>query len=115
MDTLEKIKIIQSKFASDRKWDKHHSPKNLAMALSVEASELVELFQWQDNDEIYEKLNDAEFKESIEDEIADIFLYLTRISEKLGIDIEESTLNKIEKNCIKYPIEKNQGVIKKTI
>ena len=103
MDTIEKLRKIQSEFARERHWDKYHIPKNLAMALSVEASELLEIFQWLDNDEIEAKLKDKQFKESIEDEVADILLYLIRIAEKTEIDIEKATLRKIEKNRKKYP------------
>ena len=112
MDVLEKLRKIQAQFASNRNWDKYHRPKNLAMALSVEVSELVEIFQWLDNDEIKLKLENKKFKESIEDEIADILLYLIRIAEKTEIDIEKVTLNKIEKNRKKYPINKNNNYLK---
>tara|TARA_B100002051_G_C16537200_1_gene535696 strand:- start:422 stop:754 length:333 start_codon:yes stop_codon:yes gene_type:complete len=107
MDTLEKLRKIQAEFARERDWDKYHIPKNLAMALSVEASELVEIFQWLNNDEIKTKLKDEKFKESIEDEIADILLYLIRIAEIAKINIKEATLSKIEKNRKKYPL--NEG------
>ena len=110
MDTLEKLRKIQAEFSRERDWDKHHIPKNLAMALSVEASELVEIFQWLDNDQIKVKLKDKKFKESIEDEVADILLYLIRIAEKTEIDIEKATLNKIEKNRKKYQINKRNNL-----
>ena len=73
------------------------------MALSVEASELVEIFQWMTDEEILDKIKDNKFKESIEDEVSDIFLYLVRIAEILDIDIEKSVKNKIVKNEHKYP------------
>mgnify|MGYP001490555707 CR=1 FL=1 len=106
MDVIEKLKKMQSEFSKERNWDKYHIPKNLAMALSVESSELVKIFQWLDNDEIKDKLKNEKFKESIEDEVADIFLYLVRFSEKVDIDIEKSVIRKIEKNKKKYPIKK---------
>tara|TARA_B110000438_G_C15591068_1_gene553865 strand:+ start:155 stop:517 length:363 start_codon:yes stop_codon:yes gene_type:complete len=102
---IQKLQKLQSKFSKERNWDKYHTPRNLSMALSVEVSELLEIFQWMTDNEILEKLNDKDFKDSISDEIADIFLYLIRISEKLDINIEKSVLNKLEKNKIKYPIE----------
>ena len=106
---IEKIKNLQSKFAKDRNWNQFHTPKNLSMALSVEVSELLEIFQWMTDKQILEKLNDKNFKDSISDEIADIFLYLIRISEKLDINIEKSVLKKMKKNEKKYPIELSKG------
>ena len=83
------------------------TPKNLSMALSVEASELLEIFQWQKADE-YKRATEKQ-KEMIKDEIADIFYYLVRISEKLNINIEEALLNKMKKNKEKYPKESVKG------
>jgi NTP pyrophosphatase (non-canonical NTP hydrolase) len=88
-----------SKFVNERKWDKYHSPKNLSMALSVEASELVEIFQWKND----QNISDTD-KNKVEDEIADIFFYLIRLSQKMNIDIEKSFYKKLEKNKIKYPL-----------
>ena len=99
---LEHIKKKIRKFVDDRNWSKFHNPKNLSMALSVEVSELVEIFQWLTEEESKNLKNQD--LESVKDEIADIFIYLLRISDTLDIDIEESILNKIEKNKIKYPI-----------
>ena len=84
-----------------RDWEQFHTPKNLSMALSVEASELLEIFQWQKADE-YKNANKKQ-KEMIKDEIADIFYYLVRISDKLDIDIEKALINKMKKNRKKYP------------
>ncbi len=96
---FNKINDEVSKFVKERKWDKYHSPKNLSMALSVEASELVEIFQWKNDQDI----SDTD-KNKVEDEIADIFFYLIRLSQKMNIDIEKSFYKKLEKNKIKYPL-----------
>jgi len=96
---FNKINDEVSKFVNERKWDKYHSPKNLSMALSVEASELVEIFQWKNDQDISNK-----DKNKIEDEIADIFFYLILLSQKMNINIEKSFYKKIEKNKIKYPL-----------
>ena len=111
-NTITKLQKLQSEFSSKRNWDKYHSPKNLSMALSVEASELVEIFQWLNDRDIESKMNDADFTESVGEEIADIFLYLLRLSEKMNINIEAAVISKIEKNKIKYPVElsKNNAV-----
>ena len=89
-------------FVAKRNWHQFHNPKNLSMALSVEASELVEIFQWLTEEESKNLKNQD--LESVKDEIADIFIYLLRISDVLDIDVEESILNKIEKNKINYPL-----------
>ena len=100
---LDKIKQIVREFSSERNWDKYHTPKNLSMALSVEASELVEIFQWLTQDE--SKNIDSKEIQSVKDEIADILIYLIRIADKLDIDLEEVVLEKIKKNAEKYPVE----------
>ena len=100
---LEKIKKIIREFASERNWDKYHTPKNLSMALSVEASELVEIFQWLTQEE--SKNIDSKNIQYVKDEVADILIYLIRIADKLDIDLEEAILEKIKKNSEKYPIE----------
>ena len=97
----KKIKSEIRKFVDERDWEQFHTPKNLSMALSVEASELLEIFQWQKADE-YKKANKKQ-KEMIKDEIADIFYYLVRISDKLNIDLEKALIKKMKKNRKKYP------------
>ena len=102
----EKIKNEIKEFVEERDWEQFHTPKNLSMALSVEASELLEIFQWQKEEE-YKNATEKE-KEMIKDEIADILYYLVRISEKLNINIEEAFFNKMKKNREKYrKIEKS--------
>ena len=100
---LDKIKQIVREFSSERNWDKYHTPKNLSMALSVEASELVEIFQWLTQEE--SKNIDSKDIQSVKDEVADILIYLIRIADKLDIDLEEAILEKIKKNADKYPVE----------
>ena len=100
---LDKIKQIVREFSSDRNLDKYHTPKNLSMALSVEASELVEIFQWLTQEE--SKNIDSKDIQSVKDEVADILIYLIRIVDKLDIDLEEAVLEKIKKNTKKYPVE----------
>ena len=101
---LNKVNQKIKSFVKARDWDQFHSPKNLAMALSVEASELVEIFQWLKESDI-KKVD----KEKVADEIADIFYYLLRISGKLNINIEEALLAKMKKNIEKYPTSKFHG------
>ena len=101
---LKKIKQKINKFVKDRDWEQFHSPKNLAMALSVEVSELVEIFQWLKDSDI-KKVD----KQKVADELADIFFYLVRISQKMNIDIEKSFHKKMIKNIKKYPVKLSKG------
>jgi len=97
----KKIKLLIAKFIKERSWNKYHTPKNLSMALSVEASELLEIFQWI-NDKDFKK-NKTFFRARAEQEIADIFYYLICISEKMNISLEEAIISKMKKNEQKYP------------
>ena len=103
----EKINDEIKKFVNERDWDQFHSPKNLSMALSVEASELVEIYQWQKEDDY--KTDDVKIKDAVKDELVDIFFYLMRMCHKTNIDLERSFYEKMEKNRKKYPIEKYKG------
>ena len=110
---LEKVKKELKNFSSDRDWDQFHSVKNLAMALSVECSELLEIFQWMSEEDSNQIKNSPEKLQNVRDEIADVFVYLLRISEKLNIDLELAVTEKMIKNAEKYPIEKARGNSKK--
>jgi len=100
---LEKYKNKIKEFANDRNWDQYHNPKNLAMALSVEASELVEIFQWLKGEE--SKDLSSKDVQSVKEELADIFIYLIRIADKFDIDLEDAILEKLKLNADKYPVE----------
>ena len=101
-----------SKFADDREWIKYHSPKNLSMALSVEAAELMEIFQWMTGDESL-TVEDETQRSNISDELADIFVYVVRIADRLDINLSESIKIKMKKNAEKYPAELVRGSSKK--
>tara|TARA_A100001035_G_C27755158_1_gene488479 strand:- start:1153 stop:1515 length:363 start_codon:yes stop_codon:yes gene_type:complete len=105
---LKTIKEKLRKFSQERDWDQYHSPKNLAMAMSVEVSELLEIFQWS-NDGGMKKIEDKETKKQIEEEIADIFNYLVKFVDLMDLDLEELSLEKIKKNDMKYPVNKFKG------
>lgn len=98
-------------FAEERNWNKYHSPKNLAMALSVEVGELVEHFQWLTQGESYELGGDK--LDKIKEEIGDILIYLTNLADKLGIDPLEAAKQKLIMNELKYPVEKAKGNARK--
>ena len=105
---FRKISERLKKFSKDRNWEQYHSPKNLAMALSVEVAELVEIFQWS-NDGGTKEIKDPETRKQIEEEIADIFNYLVKFVDLMEIDLEKISLEKIQKNDEKYPVEKSKG------
>ena len=108
---LINLGVIKEKlrtFSEDRDWTQYHSPKNLVMALSVEVSELVEIFQWSNSRGI-DEINDPKQKEKIKKELADIFNYLVKLIDLLDVDIETEALQKIKENAEKYPIEKVKG------
>lgn len=101
------------KFSNDRDWDQFHSIKNLSMALNVESSELTEIFQWMSEKESNNIANDELKFPKVKDEIADILIYLIRLSSKLNINLEDAVISKMEKNIAKYPVEKFRGSSKK--
>jgi NTP pyrophosphatase (non-canonical NTP hydrolase) len=92
------------KFAEDRNWDQFHSPKNLSMALAAETAELLEIFQWLTEEQSKDIVNSEKEIAQVKEEIADVFIYLVRLADKLNIDIEKEVLAKIALNEKKYPI-----------
>lgn len=106
-DLIQRLRI----FAKEREWEKFHSPKNLAMALSVEVSEIAELFQWLTEEESYNLT--AEKLQQLKEEIGDVMIYLAKLADKFGIDPIEAAKEKIEINEKKYPAEMVKGKAKK--
>ncbi|MFH1093028.1 MAG: nucleotide pyrophosphohydrolase [Candidatus Omnitrophota bacterium] len=111
MDEVNKITEKIKKFRDDRDWMQFHDPKNMAVSIMLEASELLEHFQWKTIEEVekYAKQNRADIK----DEIADIALYLFELADNLGINLIEAMEHKLKKNEMKYPVEKARGSHKK--
>ena len=95
-ETIDRIR----KFTVDRDWDQFHSPANLAKSISIEASELLECFQWSDTD--YDL-------EHVKGELADVIVYCQDMLDKLGLDVDEIVMDKMAKNEAKYPVEKAKG------
>ncbi|WP_223496372.1 nucleotide pyrophosphohydrolase [Pseudomonas sp. A-RE-26] len=112
MDT-KKLQRKLAQFATDRDWDQFHNPKNLAIALSVECSELLEEFQWLTEEEAAKVMSSTDQAERIREEIADVTAYLLLLAGKLDIDLQKALLSKIEKNALKYPADKFRGIAKK--
>lgn len=116
MDNETKIHELKEKikkFCEARDWDQFHNAKELAIALSIEASELLEHFRWQNDKEVEELFLDSKKKEDVEDEMADILYFLVRIAQKYDIDLSEALENKLKKNEEKYSVEKFKGSHKK--
>jgi dCTP diphosphatase len=96
-------------FAREREWEPFHSPKNLAMALTGEVGELVELFQWLSEDDSRRVARDPATARRVRDEIADVLLYLVRLAAVLEVDLDEAVRSKLATNARKYPIERARG------
>lgn len=90
-------------FAAARDWDSYHTPKNLVMALSAEVGELTDLFQWLTPEEAQNAMADPELAWNVRDELADVMHYLTRLADKLGVDLVEAAFAKIERNERRFP------------
>jgi NTP pyrophosphatase (non-canonical NTP hydrolase) len=110
-DALIELRDALRVFAADREWDPFHSPRNLATALAVEAAELLEPFQWLTEEQGRDP--PAETRAAVEEELADVLLYLVRLADKLGVDLEQAARAKIVRNAAKYPIDKARGSSRK--
>jgi dCTP diphosphatase len=106
---IEGIRKRLNKFAVERDWGQYHTPKNLAISLSVEAGELLEIFQWLPESLPY----DENVYQKASEEVADILIYAIMFSRKMNIDIEKAVVKKIEVNEKKYPVDKAKGIAKK--
>lgn len=105
MKETEEIKQALINFRNERDWEQFHNPKDLALAINVEAGELLELFLWKNP----EQAN----REKIKEELADILAYAFLLADKYGFDIKEIVMDKIRINGEKYPIDKSKGSAKK--
>lgn len=110
-DTLNDLRNRTRAFAAARDWEQFHTPKNLAMALSVEVAELVEHFQWLRTGAPEEL--DERAREGIRHELADVLLYLVQLADKAGVDLHAAALEKMALNAAKYPAERVKGDARK--
>jgi NTP pyrophosphatase (non-canonical NTP hydrolase) len=111
MKDIEELKQRLRAFAAERDWEQYHSPKNLAMALIVEAAELVEHFQWLS--EAQSRALDPGKREQVAQELADVFIYLVRLADRLDIDLLDAAGRKIVLNAEKYPADQVRGSARK--
>ena len=110
-DPLRDLRDELRAFAAERDWDQFHSPRNLATALAVEAAELLEPFQWLTDDQ--SRALPPETRAAVEEELADVLLYLVRLADKLDVDLAAAARAKIVRNGEKYPVEKARGSSRK--
>jgi NTP pyrophosphatase (non-canonical NTP hydrolase) len=106
-ERLDRLKKAVRAFARERDWEQFHTPKNLAMAMSVEASEVVEIFQWLTPEQA-DNLS-AKQREHLEEELGDTFIYLLKLAEHFGLDLVDAGARKLEKTKLKYPVDKSRG------
>ncbi|KRP63832.1 nucleotide pyrophosphohydrolase [Pseudomonas fluorescens] len=109
MDALKALQKELAAFAADRDWDKFHTPKNLAMALSGEAGELLERFQWLTPEQSELGALPSEALQEIEEEMADVLLYLLRLADRLNVNLTAAANSKLQQNAVKYPVDKSKG------
>src|SRR4051812_45798911 len=102
---LEKILNTQREFVRAREWERFHTPKNLAMALSGEAAEILELFQWLTPEESERVMDDPKKAVALRHEIADVMFYLLRLADRFQIDLESALWEKFEENGKRYPVD----------
>lgn len=106
-DELEALKLRLRRFADERDWAQFHSPKNLAMALSVEVAELAEIFQWLTEQQ--SNALDGARRRRAEDELADVLIYVVRLADRLGVDLLDAVERKMVDNERKYPASRVRG------
>jgi NTP pyrophosphatase (non-canonical NTP hydrolase) len=111
MRDLQELKARVREFVAERDWERFHSPKNLAMALSVEASELVELFQWLTEEE--SAALDAVRRRRVAEELADVLWFLVRLADRLDVDLLAAAESKLAANEAKYPADRVRGDARK--
>jgi len=110
-DCLHELRDALRAFAAERDWDQFHSPRNLATALAVEAAELLEPFQWMGESEGRELPTAT--RAAVEEEMADVLLYLVRLADRLDVDLAQAARTKMARNAEKYPVERSRGSSRK--
>ena len=104
---MDEVMARIRQFRDERDWLQYHDPRSLAVSISIEAAELLEEFQWLTAEQ--SRRHAAENRQAVSDEIADVAIYLLELTDVLGIDLKAAILSKLEKNALKYPIEKSRG------
>lgn len=112
VDTARLARALDA-FATERDWHQFHSPKNLVMALSGEVGELTEIFQWMSEDASKAAGSSPATATKVREELADVLLYLVRLADVLGVDLNDAASKKLQLNAQKYPVDKARGSSKK--
>ena len=107
--TIDELKQLIHRFVAERDWQQFHSPKNLSMALAIEAAELMEHFQWTDLEASRAVVDDPEKLAAVGEELADVFVYSLALADVLGIDMADTVRAKMVKNAEKYPADEYRG------
>jgi NTP pyrophosphatase (non-canonical NTP hydrolase) len=107
--TVEALKRAVAEFRDARDWKKYHNPKDLAVSISIEANELLELFQWKDAQEVEALIHEPRKQHRIKEELADIVIYCLGACDSLEIDLSDAIRSKLALNAERYPVEKVKG------
>lgn len=113
MNNIENLQELVKQFCTERDWDQFHGLKDLAIGISTEAAEVLELVRFKSDIELQDLLTQKEFREKLENELADVFFFVLRISQMNAIDLEKSFHKKMSLNAEKYPVDKAKGSNKK--
>ncbi|MCB0341111.1 MAG: nucleotide pyrophosphohydrolase [Pseudobdellovibrionaceae bacterium] len=111
--TLQEMTESVVQFCTDRDWDQFHGPKDLAIGLVTESSELLQHFRFLDEQRAQDLLQDSDKREAVGEELADILFFLLRFSQRNKFDLTQAFYDKLQKNTAKYPIEKSKGRFEK--
>jgi len=107
--TVRQLRQLVEQFVAERKWHVFHTPKNLSMALAIEAAELMEHFQWLDQEESRALATDAARTAAVGEELADVICYALALANELGLDVSQAMRDKMVKNAVKYPADQYRG------
>ena len=107
--TLSQAKDLVRTFCEERDWDQFHNPKDLAIGISTEASELLEIFRFLTPEQVYGIMNDPKHSEHIREELADVLYFVLRFAQMNDIDLTDALTDKISKNAEKYPVDRSKG------
>lgn len=110
---ISRLADALQRFADDRDWQQFHSPKNLLLALTGETGELCEIFQWMSEADAKDAAKHPETAQAVKDELADVLMYLVRLSSVLGVDLNDAVTGKLALNGQKYPVDKAKSTSKK--
>jgi dCTP diphosphatase len=112
--TVAELRSLIGDFVRERNWEQFHTPKNLAMSISIEAAELMELFQWTDAAESARRIADEPARTRLAEELADVLCYALSLANATGLDLSEAIRAKVQKNAMKYPASEFHGRFEKS-